>query len=102
MGPINQVMSMIPGIGSQLIEKGREKEGVARIKRFMCMMDSMTDEELDGVKKMQESRIIRVARGSGTSIGEVNVLLNEYSRFSKMVKKMGKMNIGKGNDMANF
>lgn len=102
MGPINQVMSMIPGIGSQLIEKGREKEGVARIKRFMCMMDSMTDEELDGAKKMIDSRIIRVARGSGTSIAEVNVLLNEYSRFSKMVKKMGKMNIGKGNDMANF
>jgi signal recognition particle subunit SRP54 len=47
MGPINQVMSMIPGIGSQMIEKGREKEGVARIKRFMCMMDSMTDDELD-------------------------------------------------------
>jgi signal recognition particle subunit SRP54 len=66
------------------------------------MMDSMTDDELDGVKKINDSRIVRVARGSGTSIAEVNVLLAEYARFAKMVKKMGKMNLGKMNDMANF
>jgi signal recognition particle subunit SRP54 len=102
MGSISQVMSLIPGISSSLLEKGREKEGIARIKRFMCMMDSMTDDELDGHKPMVPTRIIRVARGSGTSVKEVEILLEEYKRFAKMVKKMGKLNLGKANDMQNF
>jgi len=38
---------MIPGLSSNLIPKGREKESVARIKRFLYMMDSMTEAELD-------------------------------------------------------
>lgn len=40
-----------------------------RLKRFMYMMDSMTSDELDWLKSMNESRIKRVAKGSGTSIG---------------------------------
>ena len=47
MGPLNQVVSMIPGLNANMIPKGREKEGTARIKRFLCMMDSMTQAELD-------------------------------------------------------
>jgi signal recognition particle subunit SRP54 len=39
MGPLSQVMSMIPGFGQDMIPKGQEKEGQARIKRFMCVMD---------------------------------------------------------------
>lgn len=38
-----QVFSMIPGFSAQFIEKGKEKEGQAKIKRYMTMMDSMTD-----------------------------------------------------------
>lgn len=102
MGSISQLMSMIPGMSSGLLEKGNEKEGIARIKRFMCMMDSMTDDELDGKKTMIPSRITRVARGSGTSVREVTLLLEEHKRFAKMVGKMGKMNLGKANDMQNF
>ena len=50
MGPLNQVVSMIPGLNANMIPKGREKEGAARIKRFLCMMDSMTKEELDSTE----------------------------------------------------
>mmetsp|Transcript_13918 Transcript_13918/g.13911 ORF Transcript_13918/g.13911 Transcript_13918/m.13911 type:complete len:502 (+) Transcript_13918:12-1517(+) len=102
MGSISQLMSMIPGMNSGLLEKGNEKEGIARIKRFMCMMDSMTDDELDGKISMVPSRITRVARGSGTSVREVTLLLEEHKRFAKMVGKMGKMSLGKANDMQNF
>jgi signal recognition particle subunit SRP54 len=42
MGPLGQVVSMIPGMNANMMPKGREKEGTARIKRFLCMMDSMT------------------------------------------------------------
>ena len=102
MGSINQVMSLIPGMNTGLIEKGKEKEGIARIKRFMCIMDSMTDQELDGHKAIIDTRITRIARGSGTSVRDVNVLLEEYKKFAKMVKKMGKLSLGKANDMQNF
>jgi signal recognition particle subunit SRP54 len=102
MGSINSLMSLIPGMNSGLIEKGKEKEGIARIKRFMCIMDSMNDAELDGHKQLNDSRIIRIARGSGTSVREVNILLEEYKKFAKMVQKMGKLSLGKANDMQNF
>ena len=90
---------MIPGMNANLIPKGREKEGVARIKRFLCMMDSMNDKELDGQVKFNDSRIKRVARGSGTSIAEVNQLLEEHKKFQKMVEKMGKMKMNNQADM---
>ncbi|CEM20753.1 unnamed protein product [Vitrella brassicaformis CCMP3155] len=100
MGPLSQVMSMIPGIGANLIPKGQEKEGVRRIQKFMTMMDSMTNDELDCVKQMNDSRILRVAKGSGSSIREVKELLEEYKRFSKLVGKMGKLGLAKGgNDL---
>lgn len=101
MGPLNQVVGMIPGLSSNLIPPGREKESTARVKRFLCMMDSMTNEELDCVKPLTETRMVRIARGSGTRPEEVNFLVEEYKKFSKMVAKMGKMNLaGKGGDMS--
>ena len=42
-----QVMGMIPGFSNALMQPGHEKESQAKIKRFMCIMDSMTDKELD-------------------------------------------------------
>ncbi|TNV80395.1 hypothetical protein FGO68_gene17118 [Halteria grandinella] len=91
MGPLSQVVGMIPGLNANLIPKGKEKEGTDRVKRFLYMMDSMTEEELDCVKPLTESRIARVAQGSGTRVEEVNFLLEEYKKFEKMVSKMGKM-----------
>jgi len=65
-------------------------------------MDSMTNEELDGVKMLNETRMVRIARGSGTRPEEVNFLLEEYKKFAKMVKKMGQMNINSQADMKNL
>ena len=98
MGPLNQVVSMIPGLNANMIPKGREKEGTARIKRFLCMMDSMNNEELDATDEVQKTfsdmRILRIAKGSGTHPQEVVLLLQEYHKFKVMVEKMGKMNLG--------
>lgn len=47
MGPMSQVMSMIPGFSNAIMQPGSEKESQAKIKRFMTIMDSMTDKELD-------------------------------------------------------
>jgi len=100
MGPMGQIMQMIPGM-AQLMPKGAEKEGVRRIKQFMVMMDSLTDDELDCVVVMSDSRRVRVAKGSGSSHAEVAQLLEEYKRMEKMVGKMGKSGLfGKGGDMS--
>lgn len=99
MGPLNQVVSMIPGLNANMIPKGKEKEGTARIKRFLCMMDSMTNEELDCIKPLNDQRIVRIARGSGTRPEEVQFLLEEYKKFQKMVEKMGKLKINNQADL---
>merc|ERR1719197_896098 len=67
MGPMGQIMQMIPGM-AQLMPKGAEKEGVKRIKQFMVMMDSLTDDELDCVVQFNDSRKLRAAKGSGSSM----------------------------------
>merc|ERR1711972_868068 len=99
MGPMGQVMQMIPGM-SNMLPQGAEKEGTKRIKRFMVMMDSMTDGELDGEVQLNDSRQYRIARDSGSSRAEVAQLLDEFKRMEKMVGKMGKSGLfGKGGDM---
>merc|ERR1719428_1071234 len=66
----------------------------------MVMMDSLTDDELDCNVQMNEPRRWRVAKGSGSSHGEVTQLLDEYKRMEKMVGKMGKSGLfGKGGDL---
>lgn len=107
LGSLQKVMSMIPGINSEMFPAGYEKSGVQRIKRFMTIMDSMTDDELDckkGVTLDKDlSRVVRVARGSGTHPMAVVELLQEHKRFEKMVGKMGKAGLMKETgDMANL
>ncbi|GBE60471.1 signal recognition particle SRP54 [Babesia ovata] len=95
MGPLSQVMSMFPGIAPGLIDPGNEQQGVNRVKRFLYIMDSMTAEELDCEKPLTESRIARIARGSGCSPFEINVLLDNHKMLQKMVGNMGKAGLNK-------
>jgi signal recognition particle subunit SRP54 len=96
MGPLDKVVSMIPGLSNAMIPQGKEKEAGAKIKKYLCMMDSMTDDELDKKKKIDEGRMRRIARGCGCIPQEVADMMEEYNKFAKMVEKMGKMMKGKG------
>uniref|UniRef100_D3TNF4 Signal recognition particle 54 kDa protein n=1 Tax=Glossina morsitans morsitans TaxID=37546 RepID=D3TNF4_GLOMM len=94
MGPFSQIMGMIPGFSQDFMTKGGEQESMARIKRMMTMMDSMSDGELDnrdGAKlfSKQPTRIVRVAQGSGVLEREVKELISHYTKFAAVVKKMG-------------
>lgn len=105
MGPMSQIMGMLPGFSTEFLTKGGEQESMARLKRLMTIMDSMSDEELDSLDgnklfSKQLTRISRVARGAGVMEFEVKDLLNQYAKFSQMVKKMGGMKgLFKGGDM---
>eukprot|EP00917_Polyrhabdina_sp_WS-2016_P002568 GHVP01005521.1.p1 GENE.GHVP01005521.1~~GHVP01005521.1.p1 ORF type:complete len:516 (+),score=96.09 GHVP01005521.1:41-1588(+) len=91
MGSMTNLMSMIPGLGANLMPEGQEQEGTQRIKRFLYVFDSMTPNEINCVKPIDESRINRLARGSGTDIWEVKMLLEQHKEFQSMVSKFGKM-----------
>ncbi|KAL1936641.1 hypothetical protein VTP01DRAFT_775 [Rhizomucor pusillus] len=100
MGPLSKLMGSIPGMPAEMLA-GTEEESSKRFKRMMCIMDSMTDTELDSDGKpfeTQRSRIVRVARGSGTSVHEVEEILEQYKKFAQMVKTMG----GKGGLLKNM
>lgn len=99
MGPLDKVIEMIPGL-SNIMPKGTEKEGVKRMKNFLCIMDSMTDSELDLKDKIDENRARRIARGSGNTLGEVLLMMEEFKRFSKMIGKMGGLIKGKAGDIS--
>ncbi|XP_048129700.1 signal recognition particle 54 kDa protein 2 isoform X2 [Rhodamnia argentea] len=83
------------------IGQGQEKESQAKIKRYMTMMDSMTNEELDSSnpKIMNDSRIMRIARGSGRQVREVMEMLEEYKRLAKIWSKMKGLKIPTRGDM---
>ena len=82
---------MMPGLPEEFVKMG-DKEGTQRLKKFMCMFDSMTEKELHSDGKMfkqQTSRIYRVAMGSGTMVREVEEMLMQCTKFAEVVKKMG-------------
>ncbi|KAL9371525.1 hypothetical protein Peur_036665 [Populus x canadensis] len=81
MGAIGQVFSMLPGFSAELMPKGHEKESQVKIKRYMTKKDSMTNDELDSLnpKLMNESRMMRIARGAGRPIRDVMEMLEEYT-----------------------
>ncbi|EEA06981.1 signal recognition particle protein SRP54, putative [Cryptosporidium muris RN66] len=102
MGSPSALLSMIPGFGPNFLAKEDEQAGITRLRRFMVIMDSMTDAELDNTESMISSRITRVAIGSGTNVCEVQDLLNQYKTFAKMVGQIGKMGLGKKGDMGSL
>jgi signal recognition particle subunit SRP54 len=81
MGSVNSIMSMIPGMSSQMMGEGSEQANVNKVKKSICIIDSMTQDELDGKVTLSESRITRVARGSGVTVQKVTQLIDEYKRM---------------------
>ena len=104
LGSLNSFLSLLPGAGTNLINKDNEKESIQRIKRFIYIMDSMTPEELDRDTPLNEdSRLKRIARGSGTRVEEVKILLEEHKKLKGLITKVGQTNLGKGiNDKNNL
>ena len=94
MGPLSQIMAMIPGFRQNLMTKDGDQESTARLKKFMFIMDSMAEGELDhadGGKLFtkEPTRISRVAKGSGVAEKDVKELISQYTQFAAVVKKKG-------------
>ena len=86
MGPLNQVLGMIPGLGSRVAEADVDPRGPTRM---VAIIDSMTAQERRNPAVMNGSRRRRVARGSGTAVHEVNRLLRQFAQMRKALKAVG-------------
>ncbi|KAH9001163.1 signal recognition particle protein [Lactarius akahatsu] len=103
LGPLSKITSMIPGLPQDLLQ-GSDEEGALRMKRMIYITDSMSSTELDsdGSLFMEFGkdgkpvgltwRVSRVARGSGTTVREVEELLCQYRMMANMAKQAGGKN----------
>ena len=94
LGPLNQFASMIPGLGQQIMGKGNEKENIERVKRQICILDSMSEAELEGVKPIPDERKRKIVRGSGTTLFELEAMVENFKQIKTLVERFGKMKIG--------
>ncbi len=85
-------MGMIPGVGNKIKDLDVDNES---FKSIEAIIQSMTMKERTNPDIINGSRRARVAKGSGTSIQEVNKLLKQFNDMRKMMKAMNKMNLGK-------
>ena len=85
MGPLKKITSMIPGFADKIKDQDMEATQ-ERLLRFRVIMDSMTDEELEEPKLIKSSRVMRIARGSGTRPKDVKELLKQYNMSRKAMK----------------
>jgi signal recognition particle subunit SRP54 len=87
LGPLDQVLSMLPGAGSL---KGIDAErGDAEIRRAIAIVDSMTPAERRDPSILNGSRRKRIARGSGRSVEDVNKVLKQFAQTRKLMKGLG-------------
>lgn len=98
LGPLSKIASMIPGM-SQFADQLGGDDSQKKLKGMVYIMDSMTEKELDSdgeCFKTEPTRLVRVARGSGTSVRDVEEILVQQKMMANMAKKMG----GKGGLMS--
>ena len=87
MGPIQKIISMVPGLGYQLPESELEN-AEERLDRWKVIIQSMTVEEKEDPHIINASRIRRIARGSGTKESEIRELIKQYDAMRKMLKQL--------------
>jgi signal recognition particle subunit SRP54 len=91
MGSMKSLMGMLPSIGPfSGLQKAADQVDEKQINRVEAIINSMTGHERNHHEVINGSRRKRIARGSGTTIQEVNNLLRQYAQMKKMFKQMGK------------
>ncbi|MGA0185349.1 MAG: signal recognition particle protein [Ilumatobacteraceae bacterium] len=100
MGPLSGVLGMMPGVPKEVKNAQIDDREIARVE---AIIRSMTPAERVDPDVIDQSRRVRIARGSGTQIADVNRLVKQFMEMQKMMKRMGGMGGkkgGKGMDLA--
>ena len=90
MGPLGQILDMIPFFKGKAAPKELDSEE-RDLRKFEAMIGSMTPEERREPSVINGSRRVRIARGSGTTVSDVNRLLKQYAQLKKMMKGLKQM-----------
>ena len=94
MGPLDQIMSMIPGLAGKIDDEAAQA-GNDQMKFVEAIISSMTIKERENPDIINPARKRRIATGSGTQVSDVNRLLKQFKDMKKMMKQLGKMTSGK-------
>ena len=89
MGPLSQILDLVPGLG-RLAQDISPEVTDRQFKHIEAIILSMTPEERRTPRILNSSRKKRIARGSGTMVEEVNALLKQFRQMQHMVKQLGK------------
>jgi signal recognition particle subunit SRP54 len=90
MGPLEQILGMLPGMGA-VKALSENKPDEKQLQRIEAIIGSMTPEERKKQHIINGSRRKRIAKGSGTSVEDVNRLLKQFVQMQKMLKQFGGM-----------
>lgn len=91
MGSMESIMAMIPGMGKAMKKAGNAQMPEKELKKVEAIINSMTRKERYDHRILNGSRRQRIARGSGTSVQDVNLLIKRFMEAQKMMKKMQKL-----------
>jgi signal recognition particle subunit SRP54 len=97
MGPLDQVMDMIPGMGGGLMDQLPDDAmdvTQERMRTFDVAMDSMTDEELENPRVVGQARVERIARGAGVPEESIRELLEQHKMMERTIKQFQGMGDG--------
>jgi signal recognition particle subunit SRP54 len=94
MGDMSSMMSMIPGMG-KMMDKVDPEDMEKQMKRTEAIILSMTAQERQDHALLNGSRRKRIAKGSGTTVQEVNQLVKQFMQMRKMMNQFSKMGMGK-------
>jgi len=91
LGSVESIMGMIPGMGKMMKQMKGAQPSENEIKRIEAIIRSMTPAERANHGMINGSRRLRISKGSGTSVQEVNMLLKRFTEAQKMMKMMQKL-----------
>ena len=98
MGPLSQIVEMIPGFSQLKMPKEMLQVQESKLKKWKIAMNSMTKKELEDPEIIDSSRVERISKGSGIPTNEIRELIKQYKQSKKMVK----MFKGSKGDMSRF
>jgi signal recognition particle subunit SRP54 len=87
MGPMSQIVNMLPGMSGKVKEEDLDDRLIVRME---AILDSMTKKEREFPQILNGARKKRIAKGSGTSVPEINRLIKQYLQMKKMMKTFSK------------
>ncbi len=93
MGPLESILGMLPGMGN-IKQLAENKPDEKQLNRIEAIVNSMTAQERRRHDLINGSRRKRIAKGSGTSVEEVNRLLKQFVQMKKMLKQLGALQSG--------